>query len=151
MALDYYRDRAFSGSRLVLLVSDGGASIAEEDRAVLRSLFVEQRASLVWIYTRGAREDSVILEQDDTDGVSQSLSMHQFFGDAGMPYQVFEATDAAGLQQAIAQVERMTHLPTRYRERLPRRDLAAPLYAGALLLALLLFAARAFEVPQWAH
>lgn len=148
MALDYYRDRPYTGARLVLLVSDGGADIAGEDREVLKDLFRAERASLVWIYTRGAREDSVIALDDD-DSLSQSLSMHRFFTDADMPYQVFEATDAAALQTAIAKVGRMTHLPTRYQQRLPRRDLATPLFAAALLALLVLIGARACEVSAW--
>lgn len=148
MALDYYRDRPYTGARLVLLVSDGGADIAGEDREVLEDLFRAERASLVWVYTRGAREDSVIALEDD-DSLSQSLSMHRFFTDAEMPYQVFEAADAAALQTAIAKVGRMTNLPTRYQQRLPRRDLSAPLFGAALVALLLLIAARTYEVTAW--
>lgn len=152
MALDYFRDRPFTGSRLILLISDGGADIGTEDRRRLEALFQARRASLVWIYTRGAREESVIQDANadlDLRGASQSYSMHRFFSLAGIPYQVFEATNAEGLQRAIAEVGRMTHLPTRYEERLPRRDLAQPLFTLSLALIAMLIGSRLFELRTW--
>jgi mxaC protein len=58
-------------------------------------------------------------------------------------------TSSEGLERAVAEVARMTNLPTRYEERLPRRDLAAPLFMIALGGLVLLIAARAMEVRQW--
>lgn len=149
MALDYWRERPFTGSRLVLLVSDGGADIGGEDRDTLEQLFHARRTSLVWIYTRGAREESVIHDVDESSQ-EQSLSMHRFFSGLGIAYQVFEATDPDGMQRAIAQVGRLTNLPTRYEERLPRRDLAQMLFTLALVLIGVLIGARLFEVRRWA-
>lgn len=148
LALDYWRDRPFTGSRLVLLISDGGAEIGAEDRDALEDLFHARRASLVWIYTRGAREDSVI-ENVDEDSPAQSLSMHRFFTGLGVAYQVFEATDPQGMQRAIAEIGRLTNLPTRYEERLPRRDLAQALFTAALVLIALLIGARLYELRRW--
>jgi mxaC protein len=148
MSLDYFRDRPYTAARLVLLVSDGGAEIAPADRELLQTLFVNRRASLIWLYTRGAREPSVIHDEPGTSS-SQSLSMHQFFGQLGVPYQVMEATSTADVQRAIDQVSKLTNLPTRYQEQLPRRDLATPLYSVALLMLALLVAAKLAEVRAW--
>lgn len=153
MGLDYFKDRPFTGSRLILLVSDGGADIGAEDRQTLEDLFHARRASLVWIYTRGAREESVLTDasaEQDLRGASQSYSLHNFFSLAGISYQVFEATNPEGMQRAIAEVGRLTHLPTRYEERLPRRDLAQPLFTLALILLAVLIASRLYEIRTWA-
>jgi mxaC protein len=146
MALDYFRDRPYTAARMILLVSDGGAAIPPADRELLQSLFSSRRASLIWLYTRGAREPSVI---DGAANSSQSLSMHQFFSQLGVPYQVMEATSTADVQSAIDQVGRLTNLPTRYQEQLPRRDLATPLYSLALLMLALLVGAKLAEVRSW--
>ncbi|MGQ0700449.1 MAG: vWA domain-containing protein [Panacagrimonas sp.] len=148
LGLDYFRDKPFTGSRLVLLISDGGAEIGAEDRRLLEALFLARRVSLVWIYARGAREESVIVDVKEGE-LSQSLSMHRFFGALGIPYQVFEATNPDGFQRAIAEVGRMTNLPTRYEERLPRQDLAQPLFTAGLVLIGLLIGAKLFEVRRW--
>jgi mxaC protein len=147
LALDDFRDRPLTASRVVLLVSDGGATINEENREKLRALFAERHASLIWIYTRGEEEPSIVAPRRTTN--TDSLSLHEFFGSMGSPYEMFEVTNAEGLERAIAEVGRMTNLPTRYEERLPRRDLAAPLFLAALGGLVLLIAARAMEVRQW--
>ena len=62
---------------------------------------------------------------------------------------MFEVTSPEGLEHAVSEIGRMTNLPTRYEERLPRRDLAAPLFMLAACGLVLLIAARAMEVRQW--
>lgn len=148
MSLDYFRDLPYTAARMVLLVSDGGAEIPPADRELLQTLFVNRRTSLIWLYTRGAREPSVIVDSEAARA-SQSLSMHQFFSQLGVPYQVMEATSTADVQRAIDQVSKLTNLPTRYLEQLPRRDLATPLYSLALLMLALLVAAKLAEVRTW--
>jgi mxaC protein len=146
MALDYFRDRPYTATRVVLLVSDGGAEILGPDREILQTLFAARRATLIWLYTRGAREDSVI---HDVDPSSQSLGMHEFFSQMGTPYQVFEATSPADVKRAIDELGTLTNLPTQYEERLPRRDLAGTLYLLSLPLLALMALAKAWEVRLW--
>jgi mxaC protein len=148
LALDYFRDRPLTASRVVLLVSDGGATIREENRVKLRALFAERHASLIWIYTRGDEEPSV-LDPPSRNRPSDSRQLHEFFSDMGSPYEIFEVTNADGLERALSEVGRMTNLPTRYEQRLPRRDLAAPLFAFALATIVALIGARSMEVQQW--
>jgi mxaC protein len=147
LALDYFRDRPLTASRVVLLVSDGGATIEEENRIKLRALFAERHASLIWIYTRGEQEPSILAPP--RRGVSNSYSLHEFFREMGSSYEMFEITNADGLEHAVAEVGRMTNQPTHYEERLPRRDLAAPLFVLALAGIGVLAAARSMELRQW--
>jgi mxaC protein len=147
LALDYFRGRPLTASRVVLLVSDGGATIKEENREKLRALFAERQASLIWIYTRGEGEPSILAPQTSRD--VDSLTLHEFFGGMGSPYEMFEVTSSDGLEHAVAEVGRLTNLPTRYEQRLPRRDLAAPLFALALAGIALLVLARSMEVEAW--
>jgi len=77
------------------------------------------------------------------------LSMHEFFESLGSPYQMFEVTNPEGLARAAAEVGRLTNLPTRYEQHLPRKDLAGPLFGLALLCILALVAARLLELQTW--
>jgi mxaC protein len=146
LALDYFRDRPLTASRVVLLVSDGGATISSENRAKLTDLFRERHASLIWIYTRGEQEPSIRVPKQLA---SESLSLHEFFSSLGTPYEMFEVTSAEGLERAVAEVGRLTNLPTRYEQHLPRKDLAAPLFLLALGCIFALLGARLLEVPTW--
>jgi len=147
LALDYFRDRPLTAARIVLLVSDGGATIKEENREKLRALFAERHASLIWIYTRGDEEPSIVAPR--RSAATDSLSLHEFFGGMGSPYEMFEVTSPEGLERAVAEVGRLTNLPTRYEQRLPRRDLAAPMFALAFGGICLLVLARSLEVREW--
>jgi mxaC protein len=147
LALDYFRDRPLTASRVVLLVSDGGATISSANRAKLIDLFHERQASLIWIYTRGEQEPSIRVPKEFA---SESLSMHAFFESLGSPYQMFEVTSAEGLERAVAEVGRLTNLPTRYEQHLPRKDLAAPLFVFAMCCVFALIIARLLEVQTWA-
>ena len=147
LALDYFRGRPLTASRVVLLVSDGGANIEEDNREKLRALFAERHATLIWIYTRGDQEPSALAPP--RHGHSESYTLHTFFQTLGSPYEIFEVTNAEGLEHAIGEVSRMTNLPTRYEERLPRRDLAEPLFVVALVGIALLALARSLEVREW--
>ncbi|MGH8172045.1 MAG: vWA domain-containing protein [Rhodanobacteraceae bacterium] len=147
LALDYFRDRPLTAARVVLLVSDGGATIKDENRAKLRELFNARHASLIWIYTRGEEEPSILAPRRAaaTDGVS----MHEFFQELGTPYEMFEVSSVEGLEHAIGEVARMTNLPTRYEQNLPRKDLAGPLFLFALIGIGVITAARSMEVWEW--
>ncbi|HEV7490118.1 MAG TPA: vWA domain-containing protein [Rhodanobacteraceae bacterium] len=147
LALDYFRERPLTAARIVLLVSDGGATIKEENREKLRALFAERHATLIWIYTRGDEEPSILAPRRNAS--TDSLSLHEFFGNMGSPYEMFEVTSPEGLERAVSEVGRMTNLPTRYEQRLPRRDLAEPLFALALAGICILIAARSLEVREW--
>jgi mxaC protein len=147
LALDYFRDRPLTAARVVLLVSDGGATIKEENREKLRELFNARHASLIWIYTRGDEEPSIVAPRGKA--ASDSLSMHEFFGEMGSPYEMFEVSSAEGLEHAVGEVARMTNLPTRYEQHLPRKDLAGPLFLFALIGICVIAAARSMEVWEW--
>lgn len=147
-ALNYFKDRPFTAARVILLVSDGGSELSERDREVLQALFLERRVSLVWIYTRGAREPSVI-DASDVGASGQSQSLHDVFLGLGVPYRVFEATNSDEVKAAVTEIGSLTNLPTRYEEPLPRRDLAPPLYTAALLLLISLACAKLYELRDW--
>lgn len=161
LALDYFDNRAYTATRLILLVSDGDAIIEAEDQAVLKQAFAEKRVQLMWIYVRGERElsildtviagDNEILTQADEAYAQQqqSASMHEVFMQLGVPYQAFEVDSEDGFQRAIQAVAAATNQPTRYAFRLPRKDYAVYFYALSTVLIALLIAIKRLEINAW--
>jgi len=161
LALDYFEDRPYTASRLILLVSDGDAVIEGEDQEVLKQAFIRQRAQLMWIYVRGEREQSIldtviagdneIITAQDTAYATQqqTASMHQVFSQLGMPYQAFEVDSEQGLNNAIQAVSSATNKPTRYEYRLPRKHYAHYFYGIAIVLMGLLFWIKQQEIVVW--
>jgi mxaC protein len=150
--LAQFDDRPYSGSRLVLLVSDGGAQLDSDTREAIVRAARRNRVGLYWIYIRSAFSPGLSGEAgeapDDTDTVPER-SLNRFFRQLGTPYRAYEAEDPAALGRAVADVDRLERLPLAYADIVPRRDLSGALYAAAALLCLAIAAAVSMERRPW--
>lgn len=151
MALGQFRDRPRTGSRVILLVSDGAAHVDARAQAVIRRLFQEYRAELYWIFLRTANGNSPtrLPTPDAGPDVAPEFHLDVFFRDLGMPYRLYEADNPQALERAIEDVSRLQNLPLRYLEAQPRRELSSLLYSVALACLLATLLARAMEVRRW--
>ena len=152
-ALELFADRPYTGSRIIMLVSDGGDRIDPDTRERLAHLMRKQRVSIYWLYLRSANSPSLKLTEQDSVAVADSvpeLLLHRFFEALETPYRAYEAGDSQALQQAIADVNRLEKLPITYQDLVPRRELAPALHALALAAVLLLLCARMLESRRWA-
>lgn len=150
LALGYFRDRPYTGARVLLLISDGAARIEPEVREGLRQLFADYRVSLYWLYLRTptAQRLSAAPVQPD-ESTAPELFLHGFFQTLQVPYRAYETEDPESLARAIADVGRLNNQPLRYFETLPRRDLSGVCYGIAALLLALLAALKMLEVRPW--
>lgn len=151
-ALDLFEDRPYTGSRLIMLVSDGGDRIDADAREHLAHLARKQRVSICWLYLRSANSPGLTLAADDTTAAAESVPemlLHGFFGSLETPYRAYEAGDTEALGRAIADVDRMQNLPISILDLVPRRELAPFAQALALGCVLLLLAARLLELRRW--
>jgi mxaC protein len=151
-AFEQFEGRPYKGSRIVMLVSDGGDRIDPDMREHLTQLAQRQRVALYWLYLRSANSPGLTLQAGDSAAAADSvpeLLLHQFFESLPTPYRAYEAANPEALKQAIADVNRLENLPISYQDVAPRRDLAPAFHGLALLAVLLLLAARLAEIKQW--
>lgn len=139
--------RAYSGSRILLLVSDGGAQIDEAMRDKIRRALQRNRIAVYWIFIRSALSPG--LKADAGDGNIPEVALNQFLQSAGVPYQAFEAEDPEAVKEAVAEVDRQQNLPLDYVEQIPRRDFSGWCYALALLAGAAALACRLITRPAW--
>ena len=152
-ALELFEGRPYTGSRIILLVSDGGDRLDPDMRERIAHLTRKQRVAIYWIYLRSANSPGLELGADDSAAAADSvpeIMLHRFFESLETPYRAYEAGDSQALQQAIADVNQLEKLPITYQDLVPRRELAPALQVLALLAVLLLLAARLFEIRTWA-
>jgi mxaC protein len=152
-ALDLFDERPYNGSRIVMLVSDGGDRLDPDLRERLAHRVRKQRVSIYWLYLRSANSPSLRLAEHDSAAAADSvpeLMLHHFFDSLEVPYKAYEAGDSQALQQAIADVNRLEKLPITYHDVVPRRDVSPWLHGVALGAVLLLLAARILELRRWA-
>ena len=153
MSLEQFRDKPVTGSRVVLLVSDGAAQIDVRKQNQIRRLFAENRSALYWIFLRtaGGRGPSDPPDPEAGFDPAPEYFLNEYFRDLGVPYRLYEADTPDALARAIADVARLQNQPLRYRETPPRQDLGGLFIGIAFACSLLLLAARTFEVPAWSR
>lgn len=152
-ALSYFENRPFTGSRIIMLVSDGGDRIDPDARARLTSLARKYRVGIYWIYIRSAGSPGLMADKDDPPADPEAVPeyfLHRFLQSLDVPYRAYEADNPEALQKAIDDVNRLENLPITYDDTMPRRDLSAAAYALALAAVCVLLAASWLEVRRWA-
>ena len=151
-ALAFFDNQPYAGSRIVLLVSDGGARIDAVTREKLANLMKRNRAGLYWIYLRSVNSPSLFGAPDDGLGsidASPEIALHEFFKSIKTPYHAYEAENSNALQLAIQDVNRLENLPITFNEIVPRRDLSWECYLLAASLLIILLATKCVEVKAW--
>jgi len=151
-ALAQFDERPYSGSRLIMLVSDGGAHLDTDTREAIVRAARRNRVGLYWIYIRSAFSPGLAKGSDDApadDDVVPERALNRFFKTIGTPYRAYEAEDPAALARATADVDRLERLPIAYRDVLPRQDLSGILYGFAAALSLLLAVGYTLERRRW--
>jgi mxaC protein len=151
-ALSYFEGRPYTGSRLILLVSDGGAELNADTRAHIAWLMKRNHVTLDWLYLRSFHSPGLggaAAPEAGTAGTAPERALHEFFRSMGAPYRLYEAQDPHALEQAIEDVSRLEDLPLRYTAVLPPKDYSGIAYSTALLLALVLLTAKMLELERW--
>jgi mxaC protein len=156
-ALSQFEGRAYTGSRIVMLVSDGGDRIEPDTRDRISHLARKLRVTVYWIYIRTSTSPGLMQDQwldsanapQNTDTVPEYF-LHRFFQQMGTPYRAFEAENPEALQAAINEVNRLENLPITYWDTVPKRDLSNTWWWLALLAVLALMAAQRLEIKTWA-
>lgn len=145
-ALEMFEGRPYAGSRIVMLVSDGGDRLDPDERERITRLVRRHRVSLYWLYLRSANSPGLLTGAEAATGGADNepeAFLNRFFSSLGTPYRAYEADHADALEKAMADVARLENLPRTWQDRLPRQD-DAPRAAtlAALAVALLWLAQR---------
>ena len=151
-ALALFEGRPYTGSRIIMLVSDGGDRLDADAQAKIANLARKQRVALYWIYIRSAGSPGLTAEASDSPEAADSVpeyALNRFFKQIGTPYHAYEAENSDALQTAIDDVNRLENLPITYLDSVPRLELARAFIGTALAAVLLLLAAQALEL-RWA-
>lgn len=150
MALTFFNNQPMTGSRIVLLVSDGAAKIDPETQTRLRQWFYQNQVALYWIYLRNQYSASLsVPPSNPNENTSPEYFLDQYFKGMEIPYHAYEAENPQALAQAITDIGRLESKPIRYLERIPRTDLSVYCYASAMLLVSMLLLCKALEIDKW--
>jgi mxaC protein len=147
-AIGEFEQRPYSGSRIILLVSDGGAQLDDPTRRRIHSGMLRNRIALYWIYIRSFNSPVLDAQDRDSEAVPE-IALHRFFQTFGTPYQAYQAEVPEDLAKAVADVGKQQNLPLDFVERIPREDYSRYLVAAAAFACLMLLAYRSMLLKSW--
>jgi mxaC protein len=148
-AISEFDHRTYSGSRIILLVSDGGAFLDEPTQRRILAGLARNRIALYWIYLRSY--NSPALDESDVDHANApEIALHKFFQTLTTPYRAYQAAVPEDLAKAVADVGREQNFPLDYLEQVPRQDFSRRFLAAAAICCVLLLLSRSFVVRTWA-
>lgn len=138
-AIKQFDRRNYSGSRAILLVSDGGAKLDDIVRKRISEGLKQNRISLYFIYIQSSANSPDL----ETVGVNanpdvEEIALHVFFKGLDTEYHVFQANDPESMTSAITQIDQQHNLPLTYYEQVPRTDYSHWLFVLALVCCVLL-------------
>ncbi|MFK8067038.1 MAG: vWA domain-containing protein [Gammaproteobacteria bacterium] len=150
-SLDFFEDKPFAGSRILMLVSDGAARLSMVAQEKIKYLMEKHRVTLYWFYLRGYNGPN-LFEEVDKEANEKSTPeqiVHKFFSEMKSPYRAYSIENPDALNDAVTEVGKLQNLPIHYQDIIPKRDLSNWCYGLAFTLLLLLTAAKLFEIQRW--
>jgi mxaC protein len=152
-AIGEFDQRAYSGSRIIMLVSDGGAQLDDPTRRRIAAGLQRNRVALYWLYLRTFNGPTLDAPQpavrSSPAGSSPELALHHFFLTLRTPYHAYQAEVPEDLARAIADVGHQQNLPLDFAEQIPRQDYGRYFIGVAAVCCLLLLVYRSLLLRSW--
>ena len=143
---EMFEGQAYRGSRIVLLVSDGGQLLTDEDKEQIRSLYRDMNLAVYWIYLKS--NTAMTLEEADNDNPLWAdipeRKLHSFFNTLDVPYRAFEASSLEAFAEALEEIDEQHYEALIVEETLPYEPKTDILLWLALLALLLLSSSHVY-------
>ena len=141
-----------SGSRAVILLSDGGGRIDAATQEKIKDWFGRFKISLYWIVLRQPGGISIFntsFKPKDDDPLPPQIELNEFFKTLPSSFQAYEAEDPKTLQKAIEDINQKEKKPIKYFEKIPGQDYSTHCFVTAALLMIVLLTLKLIEVKSW--
>jgi mxaC protein len=145
-AAEMYEGESYRGSRIVVLVSDGGQEFSEEAKQKIAALYKQQNLTLYWLYMRSVTGMTLDAKPGDNERwtTTPERKLHTFFKSIGMPYLPFEIGSMKSFSEAIDTIDKQQYQTLIVEETLPKEEKAKVFLAMALVLMFLLLLAQVY-------
>jgi mxaC protein len=141
-----------SGSRVVLLLSDGAGRIDANTQEKIREWFDRLEISLYWIVLRQPGGLSIFDENykpQEDQALPPEIELYNFFKTLKTPFNAYEAENPKALEMAIDDINRKEKKPIKYLEKIPGKDFSNIFFLIAAIMIVLLLGVKYLEVNTW--
>jgi len=148
-AIDEFDRRTYTGSRIILLVSDGGAILNTAMRRQIQAGMTKNRIALNWLYLRSVN-GADFTAPEGKSAATPEFALHRFFQTLHTPYRAYQAQTPEDIANAVADVGKQQNFPLDFLEQIPRQDYSRHCLTAAALCCLMLLSYRAVQLRGWA-
>ncbi|MBU3644571.1 MAG: VWA domain-containing protein [Candidatus Methylopumilus sp.] len=151
-ATELFANLPDSGSRVMILLSDGAGRIDANTQEKIREWLERYKISLYWIVLRQPGGLSIFDANyvPPEDGpLPPQIELNMFFKKLRTPFQAYEADDPKSLASAIADINQKEKKPIRYQETIAGHDFTNWFLALASLMVVMLTVIKFFEIRTW--
>lgn len=140
-----------SGSRAVILLSDGAGKISPRVKQKIAEQMTRKKLNLYWIVLREPDDISIFTKgQSYAEGSAPaSVELDQYFVSLKIKYKAYEADNPTALQSALQDIDAREKNIIQYAVSIPGHDYARDLILLALVLSVLLLIVKNLRVHSW--
>lgn len=139
-----------SGSRAVILLSDGAGKLSPRVKRKIAEQFANKKLNLYWIVLREPDDISIFTKEVYAEGkVPDSIALDQYFKSLKIKYKAFEADNPTTLQSALQYIDSKEKNTIQYSVSMPGHDYSRSLIVLALVLSLLILIIKNLRVYSW--
>lgn len=139
-----------SGSRAIILLSDGAGKLSPRVKRKLTELLASKKLNLYWIVLREPDDISIFTKEVYPEGsVPDSIILDQYFKSIKIKYKAFEADNPATLQSALQYIDTKEKNVIQYSVNIPGHDYSRDLIILALVLSILILIIKNLRVHSW--
>lgn len=143
-AAEMYKDQTYRGSRIVLLVSDGGQELTDEAKQTIEGLYQRENIALYWLYMRSIT--GMTLDEGKGDNrrwtETPERKLHAFFKSISSPYRAFEIETVKTFSEAMDEIDKQQYQTLIVEETIPREGKENYFLFIALMAMIILMLAR---------
>lgn len=152
-AVSLFKKVPDSGSRAIILVTDGAGRVSDDIQQKLRDWLQRYNIGLYWIVLRQPGGTTIFdpkYTESGYDGTTPNeVLLYQYFKTLRTPFNAYEASDPKSLESAISDINSKEKKPIQYLEKIPGRDYTNVCYWVALFMIAILLAVKYLEVKTW--
>ena len=145
-----FDDIQSSGSRAIILLSDGAGRLSPRVKQKLREQLNGKEINLYWIVLREPDDISIFTDREyDEENAPTAIALDRFFASLKTKCKAYEADNPAALQSAIQDIDSREKNAIQYTVTIAGRDYARDFIVLALVLGLLLLIVKNLRVHSW--
>lgn len=144
-----FDDIASSGSRAIILLSDGAGKISPRVKQKIHEQLTSKKLNLYWIVLREPDDISIFGKNEGYVSVPPVIELNQYFKSLKIKYRAYEADNPTALQSALQDIDAREKNVIQYAVNMPGHDYTRDLILLALGLCVLLFIVKNLRVHSW--